>query len=101
MLIVRMQHIIAELNHLFVPRLASRMAETRTFIIACLGLIGLYLFYCLVYGLFFSPTRQIPGPLLARFSNLYFTKLLFKGALSPDVHKLHQKYGFTSLTVQH
>lgn len=74
--------------------ISSRITETDTLIVLSIGIVGAYLLYCLAYGLFFCPTRHIPGPLLTRFSKVYFIRLLFKGALSPDMHRLHQKYGF-------
>ena len=77
--------------------LSDNMPEKGAIAIISLVFIAIYLVYCLVYGLLFCPTRHIPGPLFARFSKLYFIRLLFKGTLSEDVHDLHKKYGFLSL----
>lgn len=57
-------------------------------------LIG-YLSYLLVYGLFFCPTRHIPGPVLTRFGQAYWRYILMAGSVSTEIHRLHLKYGFS------
>jgi len=80
--------------------LMSHLTETKYLIIGLLGLIVIPLLYALVYAFVFSPTRHIPGPFLSRFGKLYLTRLAFKGTLSVEIYKLHQKYG-TSFPLHH
>lgn len=51
----------------------------------------------LVYAVpFFSDRYELieyPGPLLAKFSKLWFAKLVLDGKNIITVHKLHEKYG--------
>ena len=47
----------------------------------------------LITGLFFNRTRNIPGPLLARFTTVYFFHRILRGSLGSDVVELHRKYG--------
>jgi hypothetical protein len=49
--------------------------------------------YILISGIFFSPTRHLPGPLLARFTDLHFFYRILHGSLGSDLVKLHAKYG--------
>ena len=49
--------------------------------------------YILIAGLFVSPTWNIPGPLLARFTTLSFFHRIVRGSLGADVVKLHEIYG--------
>lgn len=55
------------------------------------------LFLLLVYAVpFFSDRYGLigyPGPLLAKFSKLWFAKLVLDGKNIITVHKLHEKYG--------
>lgn len=60
-----------------------------------LNIIGGWFTYKVIYGLFFSPTRNIPGPFLTRFGDIYFYVLALRGSLSSDIHELHKKYGNT------
>lgn len=43
-----------------------------------------------------SPTRQIPGPFLARFTRLWYLHSVWKGNHRYDAHKLHRKYATDS-----
>jgi hypothetical protein len=58
-----------------------------------LVVVGVWFIYRVIYGLFFSPARHIPGPFLTRFGDLYFYVLALRGSLSSDIHKLHKIYG--------
>jgi len=73
----------------------SVSAYSKSTIVA--GLLGAFLIYYLAYGLFFGPTRHIPGPFVTRFSKVPFYCLLFSGTLSADIHDLHKKYGYPRL----
>ena len=57
------------------------------------GLVGAYVLYVLIYGIFFSPTRHIPGPLLTRFSSLPYIVLRLSGKLAFEIFDQHKKYG--------
>ncbi|KAF7187602.1 Pisatin demethylase [Pseudocercospora fuligena] len=46
-----------------------------------------------IYILFFSPDRDIPGPLIARFTALWYTRALLRGDFEEVNHDLHKKYG--------
>ena len=52
-----------------------------------------YVLYWLSYGVFLSKTRNIPGPLLNRFSFLPLTSLWLSWHFSRKVNDLHKKYG--------
>jgi len=54
---------------------------------------GGFLLYLLIYGLFLSPTRNIPGPLITRFSSAWFLHRILRGYFASDVVNLHRKYG--------
>ena len=54
--------------------------------------------YVLISGLFFSPARHIPGPIAARFTDLYFYYRILHGSLGSDIVKLHTKYGILSFS---
>lgn len=58
----------------------------------CLGLFAAYHILSLVYELFLSPLRDIPGPLLARFSRLYYFAGVYRGSWEKQEIKLHRKY---------
>jgi hypothetical protein len=56
-------------------------------------LVACYITYVLVYGLFLCPTRHIPGPILTRFTALYFQYLFFGGSMSTIILEQHKIYG--------
>ena len=62
-----------------------------------LSVVGGYLAYILVYGLFLCPTRHIPGPLITRFTGRYFHYLFLGGSMSTIILELHKKYGAPTL----
>jgi len=55
--------------------------------------VGGFLLYLLIYGLFLSPTRHIPGPLITRFSSAWFLYRILRGYFASDVVNLHRRYG--------
>lgn len=60
--------------------------------LATAGLLALYILYTFVAPLF-SPLRKIPGPLAARFTNLWYLKHVNKGDFHHENTALHRKYG--------
>jgi hypothetical protein len=52
-----------------------------------------YAVYWLYYGLFISPTRKIPGPLLNRFSFMPMGAAGTRWRLSREIFELHEQYG--------
>lgn len=46
-----------------------------------------------LYGLIVSPTKDIPGPLLARFSRWYEYLAVLRGQSHVEYMKLHNKFG--------
>jgi hypothetical protein len=60
---------------------------------ATFALLGIYVLYLLIYGLFFCPLRHIPGPFLTRFGNAYWQYMLMAGSVTADLTALHKKYG--------
>jgi hypothetical protein len=66
--------------------------------IRVLSVLGImYLSYVVVYGLFFCPTRHLPGPFVSRFSYAYYYYILFGGSISADIAALHKRYGISLL----
>ena len=55
--------------------------------------VGVYVAYIVIYGLYFCPTRHIPGPILTRFTSIPFNILQLSGQQAFSIHKQHQKYG--------
>lgn len=51
----------------------------------------------MLYALFFSPLRKIPGPFLARLTPLWLRYIDFTGHRTTTLHELHQRYGSTVL----
>lgn len=46
-----------------------------------------------VYQCFLSPLAKIPGPFLAKLTNLYRARLTLRGHSHRDYIALHEKYG--------
>ncbi|KAL4885787.1 cytochrome P450 [Aspergillus karnatakaensis] len=46
-----------------------------------------------VYRLFFHPLHHVPGPLLARITELWRTSRYFQGTWHDDILSLHRRYG--------
>lgn len=55
-------------------------------------LAGLTLLYTLLVALF-SPLRKVPGPLSARFTNLFYLNRVRQGRFHYENSVLHRKYG--------
>ncbi|KAI0200273.1 cytochrome P450 [Astrocystis sublimbata] len=51
------------------------------------------LLYVLVFRAFFHPLASFPGPLLAKFTNLYAAYHAWKGDIHLDIWRCHQRYG--------
>lgn len=45
------------------------------------------------YRLFFHPLKNVPGPFLARITELWRTSKYFKGTWHTDILELHRRYG--------
>ncbi|KAL6245652.1 hypothetical protein RBB50_007651 [Rhinocladiella similis] len=60
-------------------------------------LLLLWIAQKVVFGVFFSPLRKIPGPLLARLTPLWLRFVDISGNRTSTIHRLHQKYGSTVL----
>ncbi|KAH8773763.1 cytochrome P450 [Diaporthe sp. PMI_573] len=58
-----------------------------------LSLALAYALHLILYRFKFDPLRSVPGPEIARWTDLHVRLLLFRGGRSPYVHSLHQKYG--------
>lgn len=73
------------------PVVASRSSISRTSLLfASLAALCSYIH---IYGLFFNPTRHVPGPVLTRFTALSFYYRILHGSLGSDLVKLHEIYG--------
>ena len=57
-----------------------------------IGVLAIAVVY-LLYNLLRPGLRSIPGPWLAKFSNLYRLMLNRRGRFSHDILDLHRKYG--------
>ncbi|MCJ1475735.1 hypothetical protein MMC13_004399 [Lambiella insularis] len=56
-------------------------------------LIAVTIIYQIVYNVFFSPLRKIPGPLLAKVTSRWLMVVDLAGYRTLTLHKLHQQYG--------
>jgi len=68
------------------------MAIVLTLLQLCAAGITLALLYR-VYRAAADPLRSIPGPLLARFTRVWYTIALSKGDFEKQNIQLHRKYG--------
>ena len=51
-----------------------------------------------IYRYFTSPLRSVPGPFIARFTDLWYLKQVQDGCFEKVNRELHKKYGlFTSV----
>lgn len=53
----------------------------------------LRLLWAFAYATFFSPLRNVPGPFLARYTDLWHLWRVWLGQFEQDDVKLHKKYG--------
>lgn len=60
-------------------------------LLAGAGVIGLWF----IYELLFSPLRNIPGPFISRFTNLYRAGLTLGGHVDDKFRSWHEQYGST------
>lgn len=51
----------------------------------------------IVYLLFFSPLKDIPGPSLARFTRLWELRQMIRGDSHETITKLHEQHGKANL----
>lgn len=61
-------------------------------VLALGGLVGAALITA-VWKAFFSNLASVPGPFLARFTDLWYTWRMYRGQFEQDNLKLHRKYG--------
>ncbi|KAF5856985.1 hypothetical protein ETB97_006441 [Aspergillus alliaceus] len=47
----------------------------------------------IIYQAWFHPLAKYPGPVLAKFTNLYGAYHAWRGDIHRDMHRCHQKYG--------
>jgi hypothetical protein len=66
--------------------------HTALAVYALLGLITIRILLS-VYRSVFSPLRNIPGPLAARFSRLWYLRRVHNGQFEKDNISLHKKHG--------
>jgi len=57
------------------------------------GLLGAGAFALSIWRAFFSGLASVPGPFLARFTDLWYTFRIYCGHFEKDNLKLHKKYG--------
>ncbi|RHZ66779.1 uncharacterized protein CDV56_109393 [Aspergillus thermomutatus] len=57
------------------------------------AIVLLFLFLHALYRAYLHPLRKIPGPGLARFTELWRSSRYFKGKWHRDILQLHRKYG--------
>lgn len=67
---------------------SSDLLVVSLILVAALLLAYIIPFFVDQYGL-----RGIPGPMSAKFSNLWLARLAFKGTNLTAVHKQHEKHG--------
>ncbi|KAI1503903.1 cytochrome P450 [Biscogniauxia marginata] len=60
---------------------------------AAAGILFLATTFHVFYQCFLSPLAKVPGPFLAKFSNLYRAYITWRGQLHRDIVSLHEKYG--------
>ncbi|KAI1265005.1 cytochrome P450 [Xylariaceae sp. FL1019] len=58
-----------------------------------LRVVSLQICYVVVYNAFFHHLAMIPGPLLAKYTNLYAAYHAWRGDIHIDVWRCHQTYG--------
>lgn len=81
------QAILSRLQHVDTKAVAVGLPVT------LFGLAFSYYFVALLYSLFLSPLRSIPGPFLARFTRWWEYRLVKQGNSNQEFIRLHKKYG--------
>jgi len=72
------------------------LAQTnRAYLYPLLGLALFTFAYSVstLYSIFLHPLRRVPGPFLAKFTELWRTSKYFRGNWHSDILELHAKYG--------
>lgn len=57
------------------------------------ALLFSYVLITIIYRIFFHPLHRIPGPFLAKFTELWRTRKYLAGNWHSDILDLHRKYG--------
>lgn len=57
------------------------------------ALFLLRILWAFTYATFFSPLRNVPGPFLARYTDLWHLWRVWRGQFEQDDVALHKKYG--------
>jgi hypothetical protein len=65
----------------------------RNLVSSAVGIVVLAEVLVVLYNLFINPLRDIPGPLLARFTRLWEFKQALAGTMAETLIELHQKHG--------
>lgn len=66
------------------------------YVVLGVSLCALFLFRLLcafTYATFFSPLRNVPGPFLAKYTDLWHLWRVWRGQFEQDDVALHKKYG--------
>ncbi|KAJ5392309.1 hypothetical protein N7509_007799, partial [Penicillium cosmopolitanum] len=78
-------------THSLLTATISRLAEVST--IWWAGFLLLVIFTRLFYRMFMHPLRKIPGPTLAKITELWRTGRYFRGKWHEDILECHRKHG--------
>ncbi|KAH7237944.1 cytochrome P450 [Fusarium solani] len=81
------QYVLSRLQH------AGLKDLTAAFLLTSAALLTVLYLVPLVYSLFFSPLRKIPGPLLTRVTRWWEYRVVVKGDSNREYMRLHKKYG--------
>ncbi|KAL9568905.1 hypothetical protein ACKAV7_006970 [Fusarium commune] len=81
------QAILSRLQHVDAKAVAAGFPLT------LFGLAFSYYFIALLYSLFLSPLRSIPGPFLARVTRWWEYRVVKQGHSNQEFIRLHKKYG--------
>ena len=68
------------------------------FSLAALGVLAGVALAVAVWRAFFTRLASVPGPFVARFTDLWYAYRIYRGGFEKDNLKLHQKYGTLVLT---
>lgn len=73
-------------------RLFPLVAEHPRLILAAAALVILFLVLTILQVIL-SPLRGVPGPIVARFTRLWYLRKVWKGSFHKDNIKLHERHG--------